>query len=62
MAAFYWLVIEVTSLASPVTATTRHLVILAFGVANLTLPTAILALRWLDRGPLMSPCSMYFAS
>ena len=51
MAAFYWLVIEVTSLASPVTATTRHLVILAFGVANLTLPTAILALRWLDRGP-----------
>ena len=51
MAAFYWLVIEVTSLASPAAATARHLVILAFGVANLTVPTAILALRWLDRGP-----------
>ena len=50
MAAFYWLVIDVTSLSSGAAPVARHLVILAFGVANLTLPCVIVALHWLRSG------------
>ena len=47
---FYWLVLHLTALPWLYGEASRQLVILAFGVTNLTLPLVLVLVAWLARG------------
>lgn len=49
MVGFYWLVLHLTAFPWLSGEATRQLVVLAFGIANLTVPSALVLIIWLGR-------------